>query len=153
MATADTGRFPALAEAAASLSSVLPAQSAPDKPATARPPGNPTTMALAILVALLMGTGGGTVFSSILGPDEATTARLSAAEGKLAAVESRMATIEADQQTSARMLRDQGRTLLWIVSSMQRQSAAIGALADAQGVKVDLTTPPMLPAGVVDTGP
>jgi hypothetical protein len=116
-----------------------------------------------LLIMLLVGGGGGSVISSRLFSNDGSEAlsRVAAVELQIADVQGQAAAVdalegevdrlEAEQDNTARMLRDQGRTLLWIVDSMQRQSAAIAALAKAEGVEVDLTAPPLLP--VVDPRP
>jgi hypothetical protein len=125
--------------------------------------GGPSIPIHWLLIMLLVGGGGGSVISSRLFSNDGSEAlaRVVAVEGQMGEVQAAAATInqlegevdrlEADQASTARMLREQNRTLLWIVDSMQKQSAAIAALAEAQGVKVDLSSPPLLP--VVDPRP
>ena len=115
-----------------------------------------------IVILLLAGGGGGTVLGGVIGRSGADAedqiravesdlhAQIIATESRL---EARLAISEQKQGADSRMLRDQNRLLLWLVDSSQRQSDAIGSLARAQGVEVDLATPPLLPATVIETSP
>ncbi len=153
---ADTAALPALADAAdPAATGVFQAMRGGS--------GGPSIPVHWLLIMLLLGGGGGSVISSTLFRSDGAEAlrRVAAVEGKVSEVEGHAARVaeleaeveklEADQGATGRMLRDQMRALHWIVDSQQKQSAAIAALAKAQGIEVDLTAPPLLP--VVDPRP
>ena len=108
------------------------------------PPSNAAQL-IAVVIALAVGGAGGGAIGGIGHLDAPTETRVAKLEEKVAALDNQ-------QATNARMLREQSRSLQWIVTMIQKETVAIGALAAAQGVTVDLT-PPMLPGVVQSTSP
>jgi hypothetical protein len=114
---------------------------------------NPTWL----LVALLLGGGGG----SAIGANVFSDGDGRKALDKATAIETRLESLQNEQSRQAatsvalsdeqkalerRMERNHVRTLQWIASVLSKQSQAIGAIAKAQGVDVDVSVPPLLPA-------
>jgi hypothetical protein len=107
-------------------------------------------VAMIAIVFLLLGGGGVSTLTGIFeGDGSAALAKAEALETKLEAVAVQVADnakkVEAVETGSARMLRQQGRVLAWLVEASQRQSAALAAVAKSAGVEVDLVAPPLLP--------
>jgi len=108
-----------------------------------------------LLIALLLGGGGGSAIGANIFSDDAAQADATQALARISAIEGRLDVVAAQQQESAadaaklerRLLRSQTRTLQWIGEVLIKQSEAIGALASAAGVKVDVSVPPLMPDG------
>ena len=133
----------------------------------------PTSMASPwVLVALLVGGGGGAGAYGVLGrpapapeivaltarvdglvsEDKDHGIRVSAMESTVQGVDTRVGKLEAaDKALELRMLRWQVKTERWIVDVLGKQNTALGAIASKLGVKVDVRTPP-LPEDVLESG-
>jgi hypothetical protein len=114
-----------------------------------------------ILVLALTG-GGSLAVGDLLGGTDGTEAlaKVAALEARLddqeklleqrrMELEARLDEAEAGIETMARMQRDQNRAMSWLVAYTTKLGAAIGTIAKADGVEVDVSTPQMLP-DVVD---
>ena len=108
-------------------------------------------VALYVILAVLVGGGGATTLSGLLGGTDAKAAleRTTALEVRVVALADQVTLntgrVHEVETNSARMLRQQTKVLHWLVEASERQSAALAAVAKAAGVDVDLTSPPLLP--------
>lgn len=143
-----------VAEAVASSTGVFKREERESEP---RDPRRRDNLAWIAIAFLLLGGGGATTLTGALDGDgsealeraeklevklEGLVAEL---DGLANEVEDNANKVEAVNTSTARMLREQARVLQWLATASQKQTAALAAVASAAGVKVDLSTDPLLP--------
>lgn len=99
------------------------------------------------LIFLLLGGGGGSFAGAALWQPDAAVAlhKVEELETQFDDLRERQRTLDADLDGAGRMLRDQHRVLLYLVDVQGKHTQALGALAKAQDVEVDLSVPSLGP--------